>query len=72
MQVLSDSKKLSTVIFLFINLNLGVQRILVISLVVMFMVHLMACIFFLVSKFEDEDTDNWAIYAGINDEIDSY
>jgi flagellar basal body-associated protein FliL len=50
----------------------GVQRILVISLVVMFMVHLMACIFFLVSKFEDEDRDNWAIYAGINDEIDSY
>ena len=36
------------------------------------MVHLMACIFFLVSKFEDEDTDNWAIFAGINDEIDSY
>jgi len=27
----------------------------VITLVVIFMVHLMACIFFLVSKFEDED-----------------
>ena len=38
-----------------INLNVGVQRILVITLVVIFMVHLMACIFFLVSKFEDED-----------------
>jgi len=38
-----------------INLNVGVQRILVIGLVVVFMVHLMACIFYLVSKFEDED-----------------
>jgi hypothetical protein len=50
----------------------GVQRILVIGLVVMFMVHLMACIFFLVSKFEEEDKDNWAVVAGIYDEIDSY
>lgn len=55
-----------------INLNIGVQRILVIGLVVIFMVHLMACIFYLVSKFEDEDSDNWAIFAGITDEIDSY
>ena len=51
---------------------MGVQRILVIGLVVMFMVHLMACIFFLVSKFEEEDKDNWAVVAGIYDEIDSY
>jgi hypothetical protein len=38
-----------------INLNVGVQRMLVIALVVVFMVHLFACLFFLVSKFEDED-----------------
>jgi hypothetical protein len=45
---------------------------LVIALVVVFMVHLMACLYFLVSKFEDEDQDNWAISAGINNESDSY
>lgn len=56
-----------------INLNRGVQSILVIGIVVVFMVHLMACIFYLVSKFEEEESEeNWAIAAGITDEIDSY
>lgn len=42
---------------------------LIIAFAVVFMVHLMACLFFLVSKFEDEDSSsNWVVYAGIQDE----
>lgn len=44
-----------------------------ISISTIFMVHLMACLYFLVSKFEDEDgASNWAIHAGIGDSPDSY
>jgi hypothetical protein len=55
-----------------INMNVGVQRMLSIAAVVVFTVHLMACLFFLVSKFEEEDETNWVVYAGINDEKSSY
>jgi len=44
----------------------------IIALVVVFTVHLMACLFFLVSNFEDEDQDNWVVYSGILDEDPSY
>ncbi len=53
-------------------MNVGVQRMLSIAAVVVFTVHLMACLFFLVSKFEEEDETNWVVYAGINDEKSSY
>lgn len=55
-----------------INMNVGIQRMIAIALVVVFTVHLMACLFFLVSKFEDEDQDNWVVYSGIQDEDPSY
>lgn len=43
---------------------------LMIAVSVVFMVHLFACMFFLVGKFEDEDEFNWAVYSGINDSPD--
>jgi hypothetical protein len=51
---------------------MGIQRMLMIAISVVFMVHLMACLYFLVGKFEDEDEYNWAIYAGIGDSPDKY
>ncbi len=53
-------------------MNVGYQRMLMIAFAVLFTVHLVACIFFLVSKFEDEDEYNWVTYAGIQDETSSY
>jgi multisubunit Na+/H+ antiporter MnhB subunit len=53
-------------------MNVGIQRMLMIAVSVVFMVHLMACMYFLVGKFEDEDEFNWAIYAGIGDSPDEY
>ncbi len=38
-----------------INMNAGIQRMIMIALAVIFMVHLMACLFFLVSNFEDQN-----------------
>ena len=56
-----------------INLNAGVQRMLLIALAVFFMVHLMACLFFLVSTFEDPIYEfNWVNYYGIEDSLGSY
>lgn len=56
-----------------INLNAGVQRMLLIALAVFFMVHLMACLFFLVSTFEDPmPENNWVNYYGIQDAEGSY
>lgn len=56
-----------------INMNVGIQRMLMIAVSVVFMVHLIACMYFLVGKFEDEDSlYNWAVSAGIGDSPDSY
>lgn len=44
-----------------------------IAAAVVFMVHLMACLFYLVSKFEDDEaSENWVYFAGINDDPDPY
>lgn len=55
-----------------INMNVGIQRIIMIALAIMFLVHLWACLYFLLSKFEDEDEFNWVVYAGIQDSPNYY
>lgn len=50
-----------------INLSAGIKRLLVIASVVFFMVHLMACVYFLVGTFEDEDENNWIVYNNLLD-----
>jgi len=56
----------------FINMNVGVQRILMIAGSIIFMVHLFACLYFLLSTFEDDDDNNWVVYSGIIDAEPSY
>ena len=45
---------------------------LLIALSVVFMVHLVACLYFLVSNFEDANSDNWVVNYKIQDDPNSY
>lgn len=53
-------------------MNAGFQRLLLIAMAVFFMVHLMACLYFLVGTFEDEDEFNWIVFNGIQDDVAPY
>ena len=54
------------------NVNIGIKRMIMVALSLLFMVHLMACVWFLVAKFEDFDDNCWVTYAGIYDDEDIY
>ena len=44
----------------------------IVAVTVIFIVHLMACFWFLVAKFEDFDYTSWVVQSGIRDDSDSY
>lgn len=41
------------------NMNQGVKRMIQVLFWMLFLVHLMGCVFFLVAKFNDFDPDSW-------------
>ena len=43
-----------------------------IAVSIVFMVHLFACLYFLLSTFEDQDEFNWVVFSGIIDSPASY
>ncbi len=49
------------------KVNAGIQRMFVVGFAVLFMVHLMACMWFLVAKLNDFDPDSWVVVHGILD-----
>ena len=54
------------------NVNAGIKRMAMVAMSVLFMVHLMACFWFLVAKFEDFDENTWVVKAEILDAHHSY
>ena len=41
------------------KMNQGIKRMITVTITMLFLVHLMGCIFFLVAKFEEDSTETW-------------
>jgi len=48
-----------------LQINVGVMRLFKTTLFVIFLVHLMSCMWFLAAKMSDFDRDCWAVRTGI-------
>jgi len=50
-----------------IKMNAGVMRMISVSITVIFLVHLMACLWFLSAKFSDFEPDTWVVRMDYQD-----
>jgi hypothetical protein len=47
------------------KMNQGIKRMITVTITMLFAVHLMGCVFFLVAKFEDLEANTWVARAGL-------